>query len=148
MIGNQLHQFAQDEPPVDQPHGDPSDVGTKWSTKLICSWRRRPCFFCYYQDRFSSSVHPCSSYLDAVLFHPSAASLFPGWPHSPLPSCGRMISPSLNADLFYNKTRCIQGPASDVAGVIVLLKSGTDSDLCTQWRKWWQERQGQGMGVD
>lgn len=35
-----------------------------------------------------------------------------------------MIPPSLNADLFCNKTRCIQGQPSDVGGVIVLHKSG------------------------
>lgn len=105
--------------------------------KLICRWCGRQLFF-YYQDRLLSSIYSCSMspYLDTALFLLSAL-LSKDAPIRLSPAVPEYFSPSLNADLLYNKTRCIQGQPSDVAAVIVLHKSGTDTNLCPQWGKWW-----------
>lgn len=111
MIGNQLHQFANDEPVVAQLCEESqmfagragvqpwSVVGTDDSL-----------FIFYYRDWFLSSVHSCSlsPYLDTTLF--LFSSLFFKDAPTPLsPAVIEWYPPSLNADLFCNKTRCVQG---------------------------------------
>lgn len=133
MIGYQLHQFAHDEHTVAQlcedsqmficrsGAGSLSAVGTDGPllTRLI----------------LESTLPMLPLYLPGHNRLPFPPSSFPRIP--PLPSCDRMISPAPNADLFCNKTRCIQGQPSDVADVIVPHKSGTDTNLWPQWRELW-----------
>lgn len=47
----------------------------------------------------------------------------------PLPAACEGFRSSLDVDLFWNKTRCIHVHPSDVAAVIVLPKSGSDTIL-------------------
>lgn len=118
MIGNQLHQFAHDE--------------HNYVKMSVGGAGVKPLSAVDTDDRFFiTKTDSCLLMFPFSLpGHNSFSSIsFPRMP--PLPSCD---SPTLNADLFCNKTRCIQGPPFDVAVVIVLHKSGTDTDLRPQWR--------------
>lgn len=78
-----------------------------------------------------------SRFLSSLLFWTQArlvSSLLLPHPSSPL-----------YADLFCNKTKCMQAEPSDVVALIVLHKSGSDRNLCPH-RGWWAKQEAMRRG--
>lgn len=139
MFGNQLNQLAHNEQYRGSTMGRQADpYRQSMSQALNCLT-----FLSTAHADGSSSLFMCKKvslgfgllcFCFSLPGHISLSlslSLFQRCPPPPFPlsSCDRMISPTLNADLFCNKKGCIQGRLSDVAGVIVPNKSSGDTNL-------------------